>query len=294
MVLLLLACSGPPTPGSVAPVDTDPPIDTDADTGGPPTPPVDTDDPGPPLSGWDTGEPADCTPIPPNPGPYPSDAPAWRAELDVPAFFPVALLEATYTADGRVLEEIRRTTEGGSTHTTTWVPGTNRPASVSVSGFGPPSTQTWAWNAEVATVTYSGPAVFDTDPDLEVTIRPDGMELERRTLPAGPSGSVSTNTYLGPDTWQLASQTNDQAQNVWTYAWSCLSSTRTFASSATVTRTRHHPDGRVRFGASDFDGDGVDDASTTTRYVADTWRVDYQFGDGAQGPWVIEWTWTAL
>ncbi len=291
MVLLLLAC----TPSAV-PVDTDTPDvpEPTADTASPedtaPIPTADTGDPHP-LTGWDTGMPADCSFVEVESGPFASDAPAWDVEIVRPEgehrFGSVA---ARYTADGRRLSETDLQTEGGIVTDWTYVPGTWRVATRDTSGIFAPTSEQWSWNGDLATVVQTG--VTGETLTTFRSFRPDGLPISTTF----DSQIVDTWQYLGPDTWQLDQQTDSQGG--WDWTWDCLTGTAVRTDGTAARRRRFYPDGRVRFEASDFEQDGVDDRNRTVRYLGDSWRVDYEIldmdGDGPEAPFVVDWVWTAL
>lgn len=286
VLLSLAGCTSavpvPPADSASSPTDTAERTDT-GDTAG-----VGTTDTGPehPLQGWDTGEPVDCTATMPDIGPFPSDAPAWDVQIERPDDdWRFGLIAATYTADGRPLAQTVLQTEGGITTTWTYLPGDWRIATVDTSGIFPPWHEDWSWNTNLATV--------------EQTFVPTGeITTQFRTFLDGglPLATivdeqvVSSWTYLGPGTWQLAE--TDSA----TWSWDCLTGTSVATGAV---RRRFHPDGRVRFEARDADLDGVDEWSRTVRYEpGDSWRIDYELvdpdGDGPEPAFVVDWNWTAL
>ncbi len=292
--LALIACSTLPAPSSVVSDDTAAQDTADADdTGENPAPDPDT---GVPLSGWDTAEPVDCDALPVDPGPFPSDAPAWRAEVVYPPSIPLPpqrLLEATYTADGRLLDETWATPETPTSTHITYRPGTNRIASLESLGFGGPYAETWSWSGNTATI--DGELANTPVPTRQWTVRDDGLPIEELRFEASGIQTVTTD-YLTPTSWQVVSTTSTEDWSsapplVHSWDWACLTSTEVLPSGVRV--TRYHPDGRVRFTGSGPAGQPYT-ATGSWRYVGDTWRLDYIVHDGPQGVWVLDWVWTEL
>ncbi len=209
-----------------------------------------------------------CEPIPPDPGPFASDAPAWSAVEGGPF-----ANTHVWTADGRLLQK----TDNGSLppgHTELeYQPGSWRiAAALRLGDLSPYEWSEYTWDGNV------GVEVNPNSGTWEYIHRDDGLLLRAAILDDdGTPFVVEEYTYLGPDTWQIATRGGSAV------TWDCL----------TVTGSRpasYHPDGRIGW---ELTGDG--EGLIRYTYVDDTWRTDQKIVEYDVGLTVTAtWTWTPL
>lgn len=225
----------------------------------------------------------DCAIVPPDTGPFPSDDAAWEATILHGAN---GYSRRTHTADGRELFASFPTMVDGWSTRTTYQPGSWRIATRDSESFLGSAAWTWEWDGDVGTEVHAV-----AGPLWRTHHRADGLPLHREQIDDdGTAHPVESWTYLGPDTWQVATHTDHVGTlGTRTWTWDCL--TAVVAGGSYDATETYLPDGRIV--AQDVRFSGVSAAPSTTRWtwIGDTWRTDRVRFDGVYGTQVTEFVW---